>query len=88
MEAVAAFGLAVNVLQVVDFASKVLTTGHQIYQAGATVHNAELEVVVNDFSILSKRLRSWVRPNTLVLGPLGEDGQVHEHEEPRYLCQS
>jgi hypothetical protein len=87
MEAVAAFGLAASILQVVDFASKILTTGHQIYQAGATVHNAELELVVNDFAILSKRLRSRGRPDTLVLGPLGDDGKVREHEEPRYLCQ-
>jgi hypothetical protein len=49
MEAVAGLSLAANVLQVVDFASKLLSTGQQIYQAGSTVQNFELEVVVKDF---------------------------------------
>jgi hypothetical protein len=76
MEAAAAFGLAANVLQVVDFAYKILSTGDQIYQAGSTVQNSELEVVLKDFTVLNTRLKSWVRPDPDVLGPLEEDGQV------------
>jgi hypothetical protein len=76
MEAAAAFGLAANVLQVVDFAYKILSTGDQIYQAGSTVQNSELEVALKDFTVLNTRLKSWVRPDPDVLGPLEEDGQV------------
>ena len=76
MEAVAAFGLAANILQVTDFAQKLLSTGRQIYQAGSTLQNAELEVAVKDFTILNKRLRSWDRSDPSVLGPMTEDGQV------------
>jgi hypothetical protein len=76
MEAAAAFGLAANVLQVVDFAYKILSTGDQIYQAGSTVQNSELEVVLKDFTVLNMRLKSWARPDPNVLGPLEEDGQV------------
>jgi hypothetical protein len=82
MEAAAGFGLAANVLQVVDFAYKILSTGDQIYQAGTTVQNSELEVALKDFTILNKRLKSWVRPNPDILGPLEEDGQassIHYH---------
>jgi hypothetical protein len=76
MEAVAGLSLAANVLQVVDFASKLLSTGQQIYQAGSTVQNFELEVVVKDFEVLNKRLQSWSRPDPAVFGPLSDDDQV------------
>jgi hypothetical protein len=76
MEAVAAFGLAANVLQVVDFAQKLLSADHQIYQAGSTVEHDEIEVAVKDFTVLNKRLKTWARPDASALGPLTEDGQV------------
>jgi hypothetical protein len=76
MEAVAAFGLAANILQVVEFAYKILSTGDQIYQAGSTLQNSELEVAVRDFTVLNSRLKSWVRPGSDFLGSLEEEGQV------------
>jgi hypothetical protein len=77
MEAIAALSLAANVFQVVDFAHKLLSTGQQIYQAGSTVQNAELEVVVQDFAVLNKRLQKQSRPDPDVLGPLSKDDQVY-----------
>jgi hypothetical protein len=76
MEAAAAFGLAANILQVVELAYKLLSTGHEIYQAGTTVQNSELEVLANDFTILRKRLTSCDHQSTSVLGPLTETDQV------------
>jgi hypothetical protein len=76
MEALAAFGLAANVLQVVDFAQKLLSAGRQIYQAGSTVEHDEIEVAVKDFTVLNKRLKTWARPDASALGPLTEDAQV------------
>jgi hypothetical protein len=76
MEAVASLSLAANIFQVVGFASKLWSTGQQTYQAGSTVENAELEVVVKDFQVLNRRLRSWSCPDPECLGPLSEDDQV------------
>ncbi|KAF2029097.1 hypothetical protein EK21DRAFT_113317 [Setomelanomma holmii] len=75
MEAVTAFGLAASVLQVIGFASQLLSAGSQIYQAGSTLRNSELEVVLQDLTVLNKRLKSWARPDSTALGPLAEDGQ-------------
>jgi hypothetical protein len=76
MEGVAAFGLAANILQVIEMIQKLLSTGQQIYQAGATVQNTELEVVLKDFTVLNNRLHSSIRPAPDVLGPITADGQV------------
>jgi hypothetical protein len=76
MEGIAAFGLAANILQVVGLAYKLLTNGQEIYQAGTTLHNAELEVALKDFTVLNKRLQSSVRPVSDVFGPLTADGHV------------
>jgi hypothetical protein len=76
MEGVAAFGLAANILQVIELTQKLLSTGHQIYQAGATVQNSELEVVLKDFTILNERLHSSAHPAPNVFGPITADGQV------------
>jgi hypothetical protein len=76
MEAVAGLSLAANIFQVVDFAGKILNTGQQVYQAGSTVENAELEVIVKDFEVFIRRLQSCARPDPHVLGPLPDDDQV------------
>ena len=57
MEAVAAFGLAVNVLQVVEYGAKLLRSIHKIYQEGASIENEELEKVTVDLQRLNDKLR-------------------------------
>jgi hypothetical protein len=76
MEGIAAFGLAANILQVVELAYKLLSSGQEVYQAGTTLQNAELEVALKDFTVLNKRLQSSVRPVSDVFGPLTADGHV------------
>lgn len=43
MEAIAAFGLACNILQVLDSANKVVCLGLEVYKNGVSADNAELE---------------------------------------------
>jgi hypothetical protein len=76
MEAIAGLSLAANILQVVDFTTKVLLNGHQIYKTGSVVQNRELELVTNDFVELNDRLKSWARPDPATSGPLSKDSQV------------
>jgi hypothetical protein len=49
MEDIAAFGLAVKILQLIKLAYKLLSSGQEIYQAGTTLQHAELEVALKDF---------------------------------------
>ena len=76
MEAIAGLSLAANILQLIDFTAKVLSTGNQIRQAGSTVQNSELERVVGDVTILNERVTSWARPNPASSGPLAQNSQV------------
>jgi hypothetical protein len=76
MEAIAGLSLAANILQVVDFTAKVLSTGNQIRQSGSTVQNSELELVVRDYTALKERIISWARPNPANSDPLAKDKPV------------
>jgi hypothetical protein len=76
MEALAGLGLAANILQVIDFSSKLLSVGHQVYQKGSSIQNEELELVINDFNAQNNQLKSWARPDPATLGPLEKSGQV------------
>jgi hypothetical protein len=76
MEAIAGLSLAANILQIVDFTAKVLSTGNQIRQSGSTVQNAELERVVDDLTGLNGRIALWARPDPASSGPLAKDSQV------------
>ncbi|KAI4921490.1 hypothetical protein J4E85_008835 [Alternaria conjuncta] len=78
MEAIAGLSLAANILQVIDFTSKVLSTGNQIRQSGSTVQNLDLERVVEDFTALNERITSCARPNPASSGPLAQDSQALE----------
>lgn len=76
MEAIAGLSLAANMIQLIDFTAKVLSTGNQIRQSDSTVQNAELERVVEDFTALNERMTLWARPNPASSGPLAQDSQV------------
>ncbi|KAB2099581.1 hypothetical protein AG0111_0g12197 [Alternaria gaisen] len=79
MEAIAGLSLAANILQVVDFTMKVLSTANEFRKAGSTVQNHELELVVNDLTALNERTKSWARPNPASSGPLAKDSQALEN---------
>jgi hypothetical protein len=76
VEAIAGLSLAANILQIVDFTAKVLSTGNQIRLSGSTEQNSELKLVVLDLIALSERIRPRAGPNTASSGPLAKDEQV------------
>lgn len=76
MEAIAGLSLAANILQVVDFTTKIFSTANEFRKAGSTVQNHELEVVVRDLTALNERTKLWARPNPASSGPLEKDSQV------------
>ncbi|KAK1756510.1 hypothetical protein QBC47DRAFT_445089 [Echria macrotheca] len=55
MESLVALGLASNVIQFVDFASKLISTAHTLYvsSTGSTAENAELEVLATHIRALA-----------------------------------
>jgi hypothetical protein len=76
MDPTSAFGLAVGILQVVDFSARLLSAGHQLYEHGSTISNSEFMVVADDLSLLNDKIKSWARPDLSVAGPLAQDNQV------------
>ncbi|OQU94913.1 NACHT domain-containing protein [Cladophialophora immunda] len=58
MEAMAAVGLAGNILQFIDFAAKIVTKGHHIYKSvdGSLSENNDLELITSDLVVLQTKL--------------------------------
>lgn len=59
MEALAIIGLVGNIVQFVDFSSKLISTSTQIYGSaeGALAENVDIEAVTNDLVLLSNNLK-------------------------------
>lgn len=79
MEPLSAFGLAAGILQVIDFSTRLLSTGYQLYQDGSTVQNVEFTVVADDLSSLNDKIKSWARPDQSISGPLAQENQALEN---------
>ncbi|KAF2500118.1 hypothetical protein BU16DRAFT_556601 [Lophium mytilinum] len=79
MEALAAFGLAAGILQIVDLSAKLLSAGYQIYESGSTIRTSEYALVVDDLSSLNDKIKLWARPDTATMGPLPQDNQALEN---------
>ncbi|KZL68530.1 small s protein [Colletotrichum incanum] len=62
MDPASAFGLAVNVLTVVDFARKILSAASEIYSAGQTNIAADRDLVAKDLESCCQKLASFERP--------------------------
>jgi hypothetical protein len=60
LDPMSALSLAANIVQFVDFTSKIVSKGRRIYlsKCGALPKNLELEVVTNDLSRLAESLRN------------------------------
>lgn len=76
MEGLAALGLAATIMQVVDFAGKVLREGKEILESGSTKHNASRELVASDLRLLNDKVKAFARPDPHLKGPLDQDSQV------------
>lgn len=60
LDPMTALSLAGNIIQFVDFSTKLVAKGHELYNSadGASVGNAELEAIAKDLQELHERLRS------------------------------
>ena len=76
MEALAAFGLAASVLQVVDFSAKVLSSANEIAKNGSTTRNTELSRTAEHLQSLNDSLLQSCGPGLEAEGPLSKDDQV------------
>ncbi|KAE9381924.1 hypothetical protein N431DRAFT_539452 [Stipitochalara longipes BDJ] len=59
LDPMTALSLAGNIVQFVDFSTKLIVKGHELYTScdGASVGNAELEVIAKDLQELNERLK-------------------------------
>jgi hypothetical protein len=75
MDPITAVGLAANIFSFIDFAGKLFTLGKEIQQGGASKKNLDLEVIVDDITALSLKLKDGTIP---FVGStrLSEDDQV------------
>lgn len=76
MEALAAFGVAASVLQVVDFSTTLLSSTKEIVKGGSTVRNLETNTIANDLQALNDGLKRSYGPQDGAAGPLSKDEQV------------
>lgn len=60
LDPLTALSVAGNIVQFIDFSTKLIAKGHELYDSvdGASVGNAELEVIVKDLQDLNGRLQS------------------------------
>ena len=63
-ESIAAFGLAANAIQFVDFGSKILAVGYRLYRSNATgtVKNSKLQEVTQDLLKVADGLEASMKP--------------------------
>lgn len=60
LEGLAALGLAANIIQVIDFSTKLLSSARQINASGSTVRNSDLELIAIDLKNTNEELRSCI----------------------------
>ena len=58
LESLAAVGLVGNIMQFVDFSSKILSKMQQVYQSGSFAENIDTELGTNHLIELSKELQA------------------------------
>ncbi|KAL9083363.1 MAG: hypothetical protein Q9165_008563, partial [Trypethelium subeluteriae] len=81
MAELAAFGIAVNVVQLIDFSSKVLATGRQLYTDGneKRIGTAELKMVTEQYVSLMGKIDNSSSLHA-VQQDLGESSATMNHE--------
>jgi hypothetical protein len=66
LDPLTALSLASNIVQFIDFGTKLLAKGYELYESadGASVGNAELEFIARDLQKLNDRLKPPLSPKT------------------------
>ena len=83
MDPLSAFGLACNVIQVVDFSTKVLVRCHELCKNGVSSEFREIESMVKNLIDLSTELK----PSSGVLNPKSISQLYHDDQDLRKLAQ-
>lgn len=65
MDPLTAFGLAVNILSVVDFSIKILSTASEIRLSGDTVNNSDKALVAEDLKACCLKLSNLSQQNLI-----------------------
>jgi hypothetical protein len=75
LDPMTALSLVGNIIQVIDFSAKLVTKGHELNKSadGASVGNAELELIANDLQELHGRLKSSQVAQTSTIRLAGSD---------------
>jgi hypothetical protein len=75
MDPLSALGLAANILQFVDFTSKLFSAGYNLHKAGSTHLELDLGQVVDDLGDVARHLTSSLCPPGMQ-GALNSDDQA------------
>ena len=62
MDPISALSLAANILQFIDFTSKLFSAGYQMHQAGTSQLELDLGLVVRDLGDASRNLKASLNP--------------------------
>ena len=84
LDPLTALSVAGNIVQFVDFSIKLVAKGTELYNSadGASIGNAELEVIANDLQELNSRLQpSPPAPDTVKTNWTAEDTALHKLTE-------
>jgi hypothetical protein len=82
LDPLSALGLASNVIQLVDFASRLVKKGTEIHLRGETVDNAKLQDVTINLIRQSKNITASVGRAGLPNTPRTQEEQVAKLESP------
>jgi hypothetical protein len=84
LDPLTALSVAGNIVQFIDFSTKLVAKGAELYNSayGASIGHAELEVIVNDLQELNSRLQpSPLTPDTVKNTWTAEDTALHKLTE-------
>ena len=81
MDPLTALGLAANVIQFVDFASKLFSPEKEIHEVGTSKQNLDLGVIVDDLNAFSFKFRKG-------MGPFGNSSVLTEDDRVRSFSTS
>lgn len=88
LDPLTALSLACNIVQVVDFASKVVARCRHIHTYGELPEHHELEIVTADLLRLSTRLKEHPQPPTLSQKQLKEENDTQKMQREKDLALS
>ena len=65
MDPLTALGLAANIVQFVDFTSKLLSEAHERYKSGSTADHNDINLLTSDLETLAEDIRSGATSSTI-----------------------